>query len=322
MRTTLMCSITAASLGVVLMGCPAEEDLEGTSAGDTVESGGTESDPSESGQTSGAPPDSTTGQTSEGTDTVPPDTDTDDPTQGTLTGSFLVPLDGGPPEVECSVWDQDCLGGEKCMPWANDGGSSWNATKCSPIDPNPAQPGDSCTVEGNGVSGVDNCDIASMCWDVDPETNEGTCVAFCTGSDANPVCDDPSTACSITNDGVLILCLPACDPLLQDCSDGQACYGIDQAFVCAPDASGEMGMYGDPCEFLNACDPGLECLSAEGVPGCAGSAGCCSSHCDLTDPNASANCEGAAGGQECMAWFEEGAAPPGYEDVGICFIPA
>ena len=332
MRTKVILSVMA-SAGLFVLGCPAEdEDPAGTasasasaSAGETEDSGD-----SASGQTASDTTPTTAGETESGTgetdsgDTADTSdsTDTDnDTTESGITG-FIDDPDGGGVSIECSVWDQDCPSGEKCMPWANDGGSAWNATKCSPLDPNPAQPGDSCTVEGSGVSGVDNCDLAAMCWDVDPETNEGTCVAFCTGSEANPVCDDPSTACSIANEGTLILCLPSCDPLLQDCADGQACYGIDQAFVCAPDASGEMGMFGDPCEYINACDPGLACLNAEGVPGCAGSAGCCTSHCDLTDPNASANCEGAAGGQECMAWFEEGAAPPGYEDVGICFIPA
>lgn len=251
---------------------------------------------------------------------VDPDSGSDGGTSGLSQGFINEPDGGGGVEIECSVWDQDCPQGDKCMPWANDGGSSWNATKCTPLDPNPAQPGDSCTVEGSGVSGVDNCDIASMCWDVDPETNMGTCVAFCSGSEANPVCDDPNTTCSIANNGVLILCLPNCDPLLQDCADGQACYPINEFFVCAPDASGEMGLYGDPCEFLNVCDPGLFCANADVVPGCAGSLGCCSEFCDLSDPNAS--CMGAGGGQMCTPWYEEGQAPPGYEDVGACAIPA
>jgi hypothetical protein len=201
------------------------------------------------------------------------------------------------------------------------GGSSWNATKCSPLDPMPGQPGDACTVEGSGDSGVDDCDIGSMCWDVDQETNMGTCVAFCQGSDANPSCDDPTTTCSITNGGVLILCLPTCDPLLQDCTDGNACYPLGDAFVCAPDASGESGTYGEACEYLNVCDPGLFCANAAVVPDCQGSQGCCSEYCEFDDPEASANCSGSAGGQECVAYFAEGMAPPGFENIGVCAIP-
>ena len=121
---------------------------------------------------------------------------------------------------------------------------------------------------------------------------------------------------------MLILCLPNCDPLLQDCNDGEACYPTNDAFSCVPDAGGENGLYAEPCEFLNVCDPGLFCAVADGVPDCQGSNGCCSPFCDLSDPEASASCPGAAGGQECVAWYEENQAPPGYENVGACLIPA
>ncbi|MBC8074337.1 MAG: ribulose phosphate epimerase [Deltaproteobacteria bacterium] len=245
----------------------------------------------------------------------------DDESGGPATVGFIQDPDGGGVSIECDIWAQDCPENEKCMPWANDGGGSWNATRCSPLDPAAAQPGDECTVEGSGVSGIDNCEVSSMCWDVDPETNMGTCAAFCMGSEANPVCEDPATSCVIANEGTLILCLPNCDPLLQDCAEGQGCFPIDDSFACAPDASGDMGLYGEACEFLNVCDPGLFCANADGVPDCAGSSGCCSSFCDMTDPEASANCPGAAGGQECVAWYEEGQAPPGFEDVGACAIP-
>ena len=253
-----------------------------------------------------------------------------DPGEPTTTGeedtgtdsacNFLCPLDNGDQFFECDIFAQDCDPGEKCMPWANDGGSSWNATRCSPIAENPGQPGDECTVEGSGVSGLDDCDLGSMCWDVDPETNIGTCVAMCSGDEASPVCEDPSTACVNVNDGAIVLCLPACDPLLQDCPEGQACYGIDDAFTCVPDASGEMGLYGDACEYINVCDPGLFCASAEVVPSCTGSLGCCSEFCDLEDESGNAQCSGAAGGQECVAWSEN--PSPGFEAVGACVIPA
>jgi hypothetical protein len=202
------------------------------------------------------------------------------------------------------------------MPWANDGGGSWNATRCSPVDANPGQVGDSCLVEGSGVSGIDNCDVSTMCWNTD-EQNAGTCVGFCEGSEANPVCPNPGTGCSITNEGTLILCLPFCDPLLQDCSDTEACYPEENGFFCSPDASGEAGAFGDACEYLNVCDAGLFCADAGVVPGCAGSSGCCSEYCDISDPNPV--CMGA--GQECTPYYEENQAPPGYENVGVCVIP-
>jgi hypothetical protein len=206
------------------------------------------------------------------------------------------------------------------MPYANNGGNSWNDTLCSPIADNPGQPGDECTVEGSGVSGVDDCALGSMCWDVNPETNMGNCAAMCTGDEANPLCEDPDSSCVIVNDGAIALCLTTCDALLQDCPEGQACYGIDDAFTCVPDASGELGLYNDPCEFINACDPGLFCANADAVPNCQGSAGCCSEFCDLEDQAGNTQCSGAAGGQECVPWTET--PQPGLEAVGACAIPA
>jgi hypothetical protein len=223
---------------------------------------------------------------------------------------------------DCNVWEQDCAVGQKCMPYANDGGNSWNSLTCVPIDADPGSPGDACTVEGSGVSGFDTCGTASMCWNVDPETGEGVCTAFCQGTEDNPVCDDPNTSCVIANDGVLILCLPDCDPLLQNCPDAEACYVGDNAFVCVPDASGpDMGAFGDPCEFTNACDPGLLCVGAAAVPGCV-SAQCCSEFCDLAEADPDASCQGQGDGQQCVGLFDDGEAPPGTEDFGFCAIPS
>jgi hypothetical protein len=221
---------------------------------------------------------------------------------------FIGDPDGGPGSIECDIWAQNCPPGEKCMPWADDGGVSWNATRCSPLAPDPAQTGESCTVEGSGVSGIDTCDAASMCWNVDPETNEGTCIAFCVGTENNPICTEPGHVCSVHNDGVLILCVPKCDPIAQDCPDGDACYPVDQAFVCMPDCCGEMGAYGDPCEFANA--------PPSAVPDCSSDVGCCTTFCHLNEENW---CPGA--GQECLPWFEPGQAPFGYEHVGLCAVP-
>jgi len=97
------------------------------------------------------------GSTSEATPPVTdtdPDTDTDqEASSSEETGAtFLIPPDGGGVAVECDVWSQDCPSGEKCMPWVSDGGSSWNATRCTSLTNDPNQPGDPCTVEGNGPS--------------------------------------------------------------------------------------------------------------------------------------------------------------------------
>ncbi len=269
----------------------------------------------------------TPGTTTDGPPLAPTSTGPVDPTEsaesstGNDDNSFLVDPDIPPIGNECDLWTQDCPMGDKCMPWVNDGGSSWNATRCTSLTDNPNQPGDPCTVDGNAGTGIDDCDIGAMCWAVDGETNEGVCVALCEGNPEAPLCSNPDEFCSITNDGVLPLCLPSCDPLLQDCADGQACYWLpaDGGFVCVQDVSGELGAAGDPCDgfVLNRCDPGLQCTPAEAVPGCTDATSCCSPFCDLEEPN-----PGCLAAQECIALFEEGDAPPGTEDYGVCAIPA
>jgi hypothetical protein len=294
---------------------------------------GTKEPGTESGESGNA--DGSTSATMGGATLLPPDpsatetgnvggtsTSTGSVAEESSTGAmpFLQMPDGAGTEVECDVWMQDCPEGEKCMPWANDGGSSWNATRCSPVDDNPGQVGDECMVEGSGVSGLDSCDVGSMCYYVDPETNVGTCVGFCQGSEDAPMCE-LGFLCSISNDGVLILCRRECDPLLQDCMGSAACLPANgsDGFVCIVDASGEMGAPADPCEFLNACDPGLFCANAESVPDCAGASGCCSEFCDLTAPDPNAAC--SLMGQTCIPWFEEGTAPPDLTHVGLCTLP-
>lgn len=235
-------------------------------------------------------------------------------------GLFICEPDGGGMAIECNIWEQDCPKDQKCMPWANDGSYSWNATKCVPLDPTPGDLGDPCTVEDSPVSGIDDCKLGAICWDVDLDTNTGECFGLCQGSEANPTCEFDDATCVISGSGVLALCLPFCDPLLQDCDEGEACYPVVDSFRCEPDQSGDEGAYGDACDFLNVCDPGLFCANPEYVPGCDGN-GCCTPFCDISDPNATAGCPGAADAQECVAWYEEGQAPPGHEYVGGCLVP-
>jgi hypothetical protein len=237
-------------------------------------------------------------------------------------------LNGAPDtglHFECDIFEQDCPAGEKCMPWAYDGGDVLNATKCSPVVDDPARIDEPCHVERSPTSGIDDCSFGAMCWSVDPETLEGICLPFCVGDESNPHCEDPDRVCPITSNGTILLCFSVCSPLQQDCPKGQACYPVQDSWECAADASGELGGYGDPCEFINVCDPGLICLDSDvAVPpgeACEGSTGCCSEVCDLTDPAGDLQCAGAPGGQTCQPWYEEGSAPPGFENVGACALP-
>jgi hypothetical protein len=231
-------------------------------------------------------------------------------------GLFTNPFDLDPVITGCSIWERDCPPGMKCMPYANDGGPVWNDTICSAIADEPGQLGDPCSAwDESPTSGHDDCDFHSMCWDVDPVTFEGTCVGFCTGSPFAPTCEDPATECVQTGSGILTLCLPRCHPIDDPCPAGATCLPASDTFTCAR-AGGGVGL-GEACEFLNSCDPGLICLAAEVVPGCMAEA-CCAAFCDTAaaDP-----CPGAGEGIECVAWFEDGEAPPGYEELGACVLP-
>jgi hypothetical protein len=285
------------------------------------ETSGSSQGPDESGSTTG--PVGSSGSIPPST-TVPFTTTTDGSTSGD-TGSSdegvntcgFICTTSGPPSNECDPWLQDCPDGEKCMPWSNDGGNSWNALKCSPITDNDA-PGEPCTVEGSGVSGLDSCDATSMCWNVDADTLQGTCHAFCVGSENNPICDDACSVCALSGSGVLTLCIPTCDPLAQECGDGLGCYaGYADEFLCMADASGIAGAPGDPCEYVNVCDPGSMCLNAELLPTCEASL-CCTPFCTVGDPTPCA----AMPGTECVPLFEDGDGPDcGPSNVGVCSIP-
>lgn len=223
---------------------------------------------------------------------------------------------GGGISFECDVLAQDCPKAEKCSPWANDGWDAWNATRCSPQAREPAASGEPCSVLGSATSGIDTCDIGSMCWNVDPVTLEGVCAPMCTLAGEELLCDDPDSRCVLTNEGAIALCLRECDPLQPSCaSDEQCVTGPDERlWFCAPlqDAPAAPGQ---PCEYLNVCEAGAVCVSLlTALPGsdCEGSPGCCAAVCEL---GGASSCPA---GTECAVWYEPGLAPPGLEGLGLC----
>lgn len=231
-------------------------------------------------------------------------------TLGDSACGFLCDPDVGGGAIQCSLFNQDCPVGEKCAPWATDGGSSWNAAKCVPVADDPDAVGESCTAEGGGVSGIDTCNAESMCFNVDSDTNIGECYAFCEGDPSAPVCD-PGHACPISGDGVLSICVPTCDPTNPaSCTESEACLPWANDFLCAP-ATDQDGAFLDPCEFLNACEAGLICSSAGSVDDCQPESGCCTPFCTLEKPE----CPGTTA---CEPYFGEGQAPVGLEHVGVC----
>ncbi|PCC75522.1 hypothetical protein SAMN02745121_00062 [Nannocystis exedens] len=269
---------------------------------------------------------SSTGTTS--TATGPGETTADDPsvgttgdppgvstsTSGVMSTTIPVPPDLGP--GECDPFGDDCPEGQKCTGYGDAGDNGWHHLKCVPIDPQPDQAGDPCTVVGEVNSGIDSCDDHLICFWVD-DNLQGTCVPWCGGSFEEPTCEDPESFCNVSGDSVLSLCLGTCDPLAQDCPAGQGCIhaATEEVFTCVPEFSFEEGQLFDPCEYANACDPGFACVSADLAVECDPMASnCCLPFCDLTQPN---TCPGA--GQECLPALAE--PPPKYENVGVCALP-
>lgn len=227
-------------------------------------------------------------------------------------GDFLTPPDLAA-DASCSPWEQDCAIGHKCTFYDGQGNGTWNATTCVPVAPHPDPVGAPCTVAHSPTSGLDSCERGAMCWHVDPDTGLGRCEALCRGTASDPVCVDPGSHCTL---GFFSLCLPTCDPLAQDCPEGEGCYPIDDVFACAVDVSGAMGSFGNPCERSEQCNPGKFCADAALLPGCNGTRGCCTGFC-RTDAFTCSQLDPAL---SCVPWFEPGHAPPGLERVGGCML--
>ncbi len=259
---------------------------------------------------------SSTTTTTETTQTTETTTETSE-SLGTETGSESSDASDFVPQTD-SLLDCEasctpfcgCAEGEKCVAYSDDD-TTWNANKCALVL-GEGSPGDACTWTGL-ADASDDCDANSHCWnlvEVDGQV-QGTCVAGCGGTPDAPICD-PGSSCLIANEGSLALCLPTCDPLVQDCADGQACYAGNEAFNCVFTSSNHA--LGEACEFVNDCALGSLCIDAAALPTCAGGA-CCAAYCDLATPSC------ATAGTECSAVFELGSAPLGLEDLGVCLVP-
>ena len=208
---------------------------------------------------------------------------------------------------QCDTFAQDCPAGYKCNAYASMGGT-WDAAKCFPVVEDPDEVGEPCSVEGNGASGIDTCEVGAMCWNVNLETNEGECIAYCTGDASNPLCDDPDTRCGGLRS--FPQCIEQCCPIEQDCEKpGYGCYWGSHSFHCMPNAAPE-SMYADACEFLNVCPPGTFCANPEHALDCpAGASGCCQPFCRLGSNDCAPNTTSALA---CMPWFEEGHGGPAW----------
>ena len=267
--------------------------------------------------------DATDGSTSVGTESSGPtsvgtesaeSTETGDPMMTSTTEPTFVPrIEVG--SIECDPFMQDCPDGEKCVSYASSGGG-WDARKCVPVLGD-QPPGEPCTY-GGVVDATDDCDETSACYDVADIDGElvGTCFSFCTGTPDFPECPVGSR-CLLGGNFSPLLCITTCDPLLQDCNDGLACFWTGGNFNCI--FTTQNIPVGNPCGFINDCAAGLVCLAADTLPSCA-DASCCSAFCDLESGDAP--CDAQFPGTACVPVFEQDQAPPGYEQVGVCILPA
>ena len=236
-------------------------------------------------------------------------------TDGPACPTILCP-DAGSHGAACDAFAQDCPDGQKCAAVIIDGGGAWNSTRCVPVTGDD-RAGDSCTAE-SVADGLDSCAKGNMCWEVDGDGN-GTCIELCMGTIDAPTCPDMGL-CTVANDNVLNLCLPDCDPVLQDCTGpSQACYPSNDAFVCSPTTPDATGTANVPCTFIDECASGFLCVQAALVgAGCTdGWPGCCTPFCEFPGgkcPNPD---------QQCVQWYDPKALPPGDPKlhIGTCGLP-
>lgn len=103
----------------------------------------------------------------------------------------------------------------------------------------------------------------------------------------------------------------SCDPLVQDCPDGEACTVADHQFLCV--AVAVDGAAGDPCEVVSECGVGLACCPGALLADCE-AAKCCTPLCDVAD--AGADCPGA--GESCAPVFSGPDVPLDIQNFGAC----
>jgi hypothetical protein len=290
------------ALGLALGACGKDEQQTADDSDGDLSNGGTSGGSGATGEPPAGTTDAPTTAPEPGTTTSgAPPTDTGDDT-----------TTGGGELGECDPKAQDCDAGYKCTAVSKEEGKPWNANVCVPVM-GEGVAGDSCDVMDGKYSGHDDCAKGLICMLTDPEGQDGVCIELCTPDDE---CTMTSAQCEEYNDGVLPICLPACDPLIQDCGEGQACYqGGANTFVCFKEvAEPGQGGQGSTCMSVNICQKGYHCADAATQPDCAG-AGCCTAFCPLSEGDA--NCPVDT---MCLPFFAEGEAPEAYADVGICAI--
>ncbi|MCA9693820.1 MAG: hypothetical protein R3A51_13310 [Nannocystaceae bacterium] len=320
--TLLLCAALGFACG------PQPSDTAATSDASTTAGDASTSSTAEPGTASGSSdattePATTEPATTDAPTTAPTTATTVAPTTDSDSQDFVVEIDHPVHQPDCDATLEGCEEGEKCNIFSDEDGFSLGQIDCFPLDPNPVDVGEPCDAGAEYNDGIDNCVEGATCWDVNEE-GIGTCVALCHAIDENSydyTCAPYEGSCTLCQECVVGLCLPYCDPLLNDCPDGKICIPDTQGdgWVCTLDASEGAHPPGTPCDFVNQCNAGSVCLDSSYYPSmaCAQSAGCCGPVCDLEDPQ----CPDDPPGLSCEPWYEEGMAPAGFEHIGACIVP-
>jgi hypothetical protein len=185
-------------------------------------------------------------------------------------------------------------------------------SQCAPLHPDPVAPHAPCDVFGDPADGTDNCALGSICLFPD-DAGVGECFAFC-NFNSEPICSVAGDFCvgATCQTCTWAFCDASCDPLdPATCDPGEACIPSGDIWQCITDASGDAGQHGDPCTFVNDCDPGSVCLD-ESVAADCGQTACCAVTCDLTAPV-------CPDGTACEPWYDDVPAPTDeLAKVGVC----
>jgi hypothetical protein len=170
--------------------------------------------------------------------------------------------------------------------------------------------GEPCVGDLPPVEAGDACAAGAFC-----PTEKGHCWALCGGPEGPEACP-AGESCLVFNDGVLPLCTPTCDPLVQDCVDATCVrdWAEPAGFSCLPSWSGAVGP-ASPCVSDLECQSGALCMPAERFDVCAGTS-CCAIVCDLFAMQPDVACSTAGVSPHCLQVSYPPA--PGYEHVGVC----
>ncbi len=159
---------------------------------------------------------------------------------------------------ECDpVAQTGCTGGEKCTI------TVFGIPGCAPAGD--ANVGRDCTTS------PDDCAPGTFCTTEEFDAAEGICLQFCIPSNRDCGCGKSCAFNPPFETYDYGVCAPPCDPLVQACTGGRACYLDDYGNTSCVLPWREGGQ-DESCFIFESCGVGLTCLG-----------GTCKAFCDVTD---------------------------------------